>query len=560
MSLALPQTIQILEQVDRERFEMHAFMPLSAAAPMALGDPGSRGEALALFAKWVAIQRMHGAPESDLMEFALNYIGLGGKTGQEVSDKSGELAQGIIAIAQNMLVCCEHLQKGQSVAEVQKMGETKGKLTPDVLVPVVRRAQELVQYSRETGIGPFDYEHRRAQSAGAGAQAATPESWTLVFQRVGMGYSDEEIEDAVARTGMDVTVKWVVEFWDMIRHCQGREAMILSAIREATEDADERKQREIMFEGGKEALRKCQEHPAYSLLESFEASQRLNGKLGCLQIPIGLVVFSFLLFTALSWWVSLLLAFALTTAMVIGRGMWDKRDISRTAAGILKACPQGTPQYVEAYRLFSKAQERDGANEELKQVVAKLPAVDTTAGSAAKASAGPPFHGFFYSNDKEGNPVRLEMSPLQQQAFSRIAEGDGWRNLDEVTYWKACYRFVLSAVGQGYIAWKGRSYWLFYTAKLNPKEKDAPYGVHLVEFTKNRMRYRWIETGKLGAFTGALRNLLEVLCNWGRHNVGVSRAKRLAPADLAILKNNIDWTGEMHERMGAQYPGVVEQG
>jgi hypothetical protein len=562
MPQSLPKPIQTLEQIDRERFELFSLAPLSGIAPMALGDPDLRGEALALFAKWVAIQRMHGAKDSDLTEFALNYIGLGGKAGQAVVSKTGELAEAVIAIARNMLVACERLQAGHSVPEVQEMCKTKGKLTPDVVAPFMLRAQELVQYSRDTGIGPFDFERRRAKSADAGAGVPCKEAWMLAFERLAMGHSDDVVEDALAQTETDLDVKRFRELWELVRRSTGKEAQIMGMVQSSSEDAEERKEREEMFTASFEALQRCREHPAFRLYESFERSTNLNAKLGCISLPIGLVVFIGLLFTPLAWWASLLLTIGLVAAIVIGRTIWAGVDVSRTISGILKTCPAGSSQYVDAYRLFSKAQEWDScATAELKQIVSKLPAVDTAVGSAdGKKEQRPAFHGFFYSNDKDGNPIRLDMSALQQQAFQKVAEGNGWQHLDEVTYWKRCYPVGPSAVGQGYLAWNGRSYWVFYTTRLDggKKEEGVPYGVHLVEFTKDKMRYKWIETGGLGAFSGALRNLLEVICNWNIHEVGSSRAKRLSPGDVAILQKNIDWTYELHERMGAQFPDAEQ--
>ena len=51
-----------------------------------------------------------------------------------------------------------------------------------------------------------------------------------------------------------------------------------------------------------------------------------------------------------------------------------------------------------------------------------------------------------------------------------------------------------------------------------------------------------------------MQNLLGVICNRRIHEVGASRAEKLSASDLAVLKNDIDWTDELHARMGAQFP------
>ncbi len=527
-----------IERVINERFYLVPLIPPSGVFAAGLGVPEVQTGLLWLAAKLVAIQRIHGADDDDLKEYLSNFLGL-----RELSAGNHETV--IIQLAYNLLAGCERLFTGMSLAEVKEQFLANQVVSEDMAPDTaMRRTQEIYEYCQATGIGPFD--HETDEDIPATPKMPYREGLALAFKRLYMGYRPEEVERELLTMGVDIDIEMLQKILLLTRAAKENQA----GLRQLTAEFDDehRRQFEVANTEAAKVIRSCDKQAPHRLLTKFVKYDEMIGKAGCFQVPIAVVTFVALLFTPLSWWMSLIVAFVLLYAMVLGRKIWEEL-LAMTIAGKIKALKPGTEDYADVYRLFCSAQDWPGyMDNELPKVIKRLEPVDVSLKPQEASEDTKPFHAFYYTTDESGGIKKLAMRRFQKAAFQDFVLGDGWTALDEETYWREHFIMIHSAMPRCYVAWDGRIHWIVQSSK----EEDK-YGVHVIEITSNKLRYKWLD------YTGddlppRLQNLIEVPWNWQIEGVGCNREAKMSPVDMKLLTRNIGWTDELHQRMNQKFP------
>ena len=177
----------------------------------------------------------------------------------------------------------------------------------------------------------------------------------------------------------------------------------------------------------------------------------------------------------------------------------------------------------------------------------------------AGEGAAPVFHGFFYTEDPEsGALVKLPLRKEDEATFKKLISGT-FKEITEEKYWRSFGRFMMTHAPKGYLAWQDKTYWVVALPKVGDDHKYVKdtHGIHVIEFSPGKMRHLWAEIKKSGDID-PLTEFVQVPWDWELDGEGKDRQKKITPAEKKILKKNLDWTNDVHDRMNKKFPAEKE--
>jgi hypothetical protein len=166
---------------------------------------------------------------------------------------------------------------------------------------------------------------------------------------------------------------------------------------------------------------------------------------------------------------------------------------------------------------------------------------------------------YFYSEDAEsGKMVKLLLTKPEQSTFEKLIAGK-FDHLSEDKYWHSYVRFPMTHAPKGYLVWENKTYWLTLLPKVGDDHQyiDGTHGVHVIEITKNKMRHRWHKIDANDQEPDENDDpygLVYVAWDWVLDGEGKNQQKTMSDNECKVVKDNIAWTGSLHERLQKKYP------
>ena len=538
---------EVLDNVHHERHEKFSFVPVSTVFPMMMGSDQMM-EGMCFAAKLVAQERAQGHDLQWLRGFLAHYLGLD----PEREEGFAKVQNMLIKTADQMLGCVQDMLRGKEASEIVADLIKAGSVDEQDRDTWQTRLSELAAYCELTGIDPLAYkEQAKLNKEDTPEELSGRDAVRLLFERLSMGYSKEEVAAELVAHGHEVPIEMFEAILSMVRASGLTEAQIYAMVSQEM-GGDEGDALKMAIEDAIRANVKAQRHQVWRSIKAFQGINYLQARMGCLQIPLALVLFGGLFFTPLPKWLSALICVVVVAGSIIVRQIMIGSATRKMVKDILRTTPAESSKYVDAYRLVCRAEQFEEYREGfLNGVIKRLPEVDITLKLPVVPTT--PLNGCFYTSNEKGM-VKLPLTEIQKETFGVLDEAP-WEDLDHELYWKSFYRIVMSALNQGYVAWNNASYWMFSFPQIgdNFLPLEGTKGMHFIEFSPNRLRHFWLDGNENDGLYERFKSLLDTCVYWGA-GVGLNRTVRMTEKEAEVVHSNVCWTDELHQSLGAQYP------